>query len=298
MLSISNKYGNIGIATWNENRIVIKVSITTNGNDEEKVEKRLEQIHIEFEGNSNDVSAKTIIEKNSSSWSFWGKNNNVSMEINYLIQMPVTNHVDLTNDYGAISIDKLEGSSKINCDYGKITTKELLAENNNISFDYTNNSYFEYINSGEINADYSGFTVAKAKKLIIVADYTKSVVEIAEDVTYNCDYGSITIDKVNSVTGNGDYLTTRLGDVYQDVSLKADYGSIKIDRMTANAGDLEIESDYVGITIGYDSEYNFNFEIDLEYGSLRDDIREEYQDIHSNIDDIGDIEDDGDFDDY
>ena len=33
-------------------------------------------------------------------------------------------------------------------------------------------------------------------------------------------------------------------------------------------------------------------------GSLRDDIREEYQDIHSNIDDIGDIEDDGDFDDY
>ena len=81
----------------------------------------------------------------------------------------------------------------------------------------------------------------------------------------------ITINKANNVTGNGDYLTTRIGDVYKDVTLNADYGSIKIDRMTANAGDLEIESDYVGITIGYDSEYNFNFEIDLEYGSLRDD---------------------------
>jgi len=73
LLNVSNKYGNIGISTWNENKIKIEVSITTNGNDEEKVQKRLDQINVEFQGNTSEVSAKTLIEKTSSSWSLWGK---------------------------------------------------------------------------------------------------------------------------------------------------------------------------------------------------------------------------------
>ena len=38
-----------------------------------------------------------MIEKSSASWNLWGKNNNVNMEINYQIKMPLTNNVNLTN---------------------------------------------------------------------------------------------------------------------------------------------------------------------------------------------------------
>jgi len=270
-LKIDNSYGNLDIITWDEDRVVIEVTITTNGNNEEKVQKKLDEITVDFEASSSLVSAKTKFNKNgSSSWWKWNNSSNVNMKINYVIKMPITNHVNLSNDYGSINLDKLEGRAVISCDYGKITTKELMADDNSLSFDYTQNSYFEYIKSGKINADYSGFTVAKAKNLAVVADYTKSVIEIAEDVAYNCDYGSITIEKANNIAGNGDYLTTRIGDVYNNVSIEADYGSIKIENMTANAGDVTIESDYVGITIGYDTGYNFDFIMDLEYGSLRD----------------------------
>ena len=270
-LKINNSYGNLDIATWDENRIEIEVSITTNGNDEEKVQKKLDEINVKFSASPEWVAAETLFNKNKSkSWWSWTKNNNVNMEINYLVKMPVTNSVILDNDYGNINLDKLKGVAKINCDYGKITTKELMADDNSISFDYTNNSYFEYIKSGKIHADYSGYTVSKTEDLDIAADYTKSKIEVAENIRYNCDYGGITIEKVNSVEGNGDYLTTRIGDVYKDLAIKADYGSIKIDNLTANAGDVRIDSDYVGIKIGFDPEYNFDFEIDLEYGSLND----------------------------
>jgi len=267
-LKVDNSYGNIDIVTWSENRIVIEVTITTNGNDEEKVQKKLDGIDVEFSASSNMVSAKTKFEKNKSWWN-WGKSN-VNMKINYVIKMPVTNNVDLNNDYGSINLDKLEGRASIDCDYGKITTKELMADNNSINFDYSKNSYFEYIKSGKINADYSGFTVGKTNDLDINADYTKSVVEIAEDVSYNCDYGSLTINKVNNVKGDGDYLTLRLGDVYKNVTINADYGSFKVDNMTVNAGNIDIESDYMKITIGYSQGYSFDFDIDLSYGSLRD----------------------------
>jgi hypothetical protein len=264
---VDNSYGNIEVVTWNENRVEIEVTITVSGNNEDRVDKKLDQITVDFNSSPSFVSAKTRF-NDSRSWWNWG-NNNVNMKINYIIKLPITNNVDISNDYGNINLDKLEGHVKINCDYGKITTKELLADDNNINFDYTNNSYFEYIKSGKINADYSSYTIGTAKSLTIIADYTKSKIEIAEDISYNCDYGGITIIKVNNVTGNGDYLTTEIGDVYKNVDIKGDYGSLKINNMTDNAGNAFIESDYMKITIGYASNYSFNFDIDLEYASLR-----------------------------
>ncbi|MBR9847307.1 MAG: hypothetical protein GYB35_14930 [Algicola sp.] len=270
-LKVDNSYGNIDIVTYEGSTISIEVNIKTNGDDLEKVQDKVNDIDVEFNASSTLVVAKTIFSKEKSkSWWNWGKNNNVNMSINYVIKLPITNNVDLKNDYGSITLDKLKGRAEISCDYGKITTKELMADHNDIRFDYTNNSYFEYIKSGSINADYSGYTVGKAKSLDINADYTNSEVELAEDISYNCDYGSLKINNANSVNGNGDYLTLRLGTIYKNVSVKADYGSIKIEKMAAIAGNIDIESDYCGITIGYDSGYAFNFDIDLEYASLRD----------------------------
>lgn len=270
-LKVDNSYGNINIATYTGNKIIIEVTIKTSSNDAEKAKEKLDDITVDFSATNDMVYAKTIFsESKSKSWWSWGKNDNVNMEINYLIKLPITNNVDLNNDYGSITLDKLEGRAVINCDYGKITTKELMGDNNYLSFDYTNNSYFEYIKSGKINADYSDYTVAKTKYLEVNADYTKSTIKIAEDVKYNCDYGSMTVENVNNLTGNGDYLTLVIGDVYKTIQLDSDYGSIKIGRMTANAGSVAIQSNYAGISIGYDSLYNFKFELDLEYASLRD----------------------------
>lgn len=270
-LKVNNSYGNLNVITWNENRIEFVIKITTSGKNEEKVQKKLDEITIDFEGSLNMVSAKTIFNKNKSkSWWKWGKNDNVNMTINYIVKMPITNNVDLSNDYGSINLDRLEGQAIINCDYGKITTKELLGDNNRITFDYTNNCFFEYIKSAKINADYSGFTISKANKIDLVADYTKSKIEIVEDVNYNCDYGALTVDKVNNIEGKGNYLTVRLGDIYKNLSIIADYGSIRVDRLTKNAQNVTINSDYVGIKIGYDSEYAFDFDVDLQYGSLKD----------------------------
>lgn len=270
-LKVDNSYGNIDIVTWNENRIVFEITITTSGNDEEKTQERLNDIHVNFSANPDLVSAETMFgKKKSGSWWNWGNNDKVKMKINYLIKIPITNAVDLSNDYGNINLDKLEGRAQISCDYGKITTKELMASDNQLSFDYTKGCYFEYIKSGKISADYSDYTISKTKDINISADYTNSKIELAEDVTFNCDYGNIKIDAANNIKGNGDYLTTVIGDVYKNVTLNADYGSIKIKQLTENAGDINIKSDYVGISIGYANDYNFNFDIKLDYGSLRD----------------------------
>lgn len=268
-LKVDNSYGNLNIITWNENKIDIEVTITTDGNNLDKVQQKLDEITVDFKASPSLVFAKTIFNKNkSNSWWNWNGNNKVNMKINYVVKMPVSNSVDLSNDYGNINLDKLEGNANISCDYGKIITKELMGESNRLNFDYTSGCYFDYINNGYINADYSGFTVSKSKNLKINADYTNSEVEAVESIEYNCDYGNMKIKKANNIKGSGDYLNVMIGEVYQNVKIDADYGSIKIEEMTAGAKNLEIDGEYTGIKVGYNANYQFQFDIDLEYASL------------------------------
>lgn len=270
--NITNRYGNINVATWNENKIEIEVTLKVEGNNEDKVNKKLEELDVAFQSAPSKVTAITTINGNSSSTSWWNKktSSKVKMEINYVVKMPITNNAELFNDYGNITLDKLEGNALIKCDYGKITTKELMGKSNVVKFDYSNNCYFEYINNGKITADYSGFTLAKTNNLDLKADYTKSVIEASENVNYNCDYGSLKIDNINNINGKGDYLTLRLGNVFKNVKLRGDYGSVKIDRMGSKAKNIDINTEFTGITIGYDTAYHFNFNIDLDYASLRE----------------------------
>lgn len=268
LLKVKNSYGNLNLTSWDGNKIMIEVHIKTNGNNEEKVQKKLDGITVDFEASSSVVSAKTIFNKDGNRWSWWGGNNNINMQINYTIKLPVKNSVHLNNDYGNIILDRIDGHAKINCDYGRLEIGELRGRNNQLNFDYTSKSTIDFINSGTITADYSGFTIGKAGDLKINADYTNSTVEKMGNLDYNTDYGKLEVGEADNVQGTGDYIGVKLGMLHGNVDITADYGSVKIDKMAADAGNLRVNGDYTGIKVGYDSQYHFNFEIKTSYGGV------------------------------
>ncbi len=269
-LEVDNSYGNIDVVTWNENRIVIEVTIRTNGNNEERVQEKLNDIDVQFSGSSSRVTAETVFKGRKNNWSWWGsKKNKVSMEINYSIKMPVSNSVDLSNDYGGINLGDLDGTASISCDYGQMNIGELRGDGNYLNFDYTKNSTIDYMKTGKINADYSGFTVRRADRLELNADYSKSEIDNVNTLEYNCDYGKLTVGTVGNMTGQADYLPHNIGTVNGSLDLNTDYGSITVDRMSSSAGDVTIKSDYTGIKLGIASGYNFDFTLDMDYGSFK-----------------------------
>jgi len=266
LLRINNKYGNVDVISWDQNRVEIEVTITVKGNNESKVMDRLKRINVNFTNSSSEVSAKTILENSSSSW--FKSNNNMNYQIDYKVKMPVTNSANLNNDYGTISLNEIKGKASINCDYGKIIIGSLFHEDNSINIDYTSDSEIEFMNGGSINADYSKFRVTKAKNIDLNADYTDSVFENIEELDFSCDYGSIEVENANDVDGHADYLTMRFGKIYKNVAVEADYGSIKIEKMMKGFESIRIHSDYVGIKIGLDDDVSFNFTAKLSYGGF------------------------------
>jgi hypothetical protein len=268
LFKVKNSYGNLNITSWDQDKVMIEVHIKTNGNNEEKVSERLRQIDVDFENSSGMVSAITRFGKKNNNWSWWGKRNNINVQVNYTIKLPVKNSVNLNNDYGNIYLDRIDGHAKINCDYGKMEIGELRGRNNELRFDYTSRSTFEYINSAEIIADYSGFTVEKAGNLTVRADYTNAVVGEMGNLEFRSNYGSLQAKNTKNVDGNGDYVSIKLGEVHGNVDITSDYGSVKIGKLAADAGNVNIKSDYTGIKIGYDASYHFDFEIATEYAGV------------------------------
>jgi len=274
LLKIDNSYGNVNVVSWGENRVVIEVTVQTNGNNEEKVQKKLDEIDVDFDGSASLVSAKTRFSRSNNSWWKGWKSSKVSMQVNYEIKVPASNSVDLNNDYGGISLNKINGNATIICDYGKLTIGELNGDNNHLNFDYTNNSIIEYMKGGKIVADYSSFNLEKGGNIELNADYTKSEFGEIQNLDYSCDYGSLHTGSSNNITGKGDYLSAKLGRVNGNLRLDADYGSIRVQELGASAGNVNIESDYTGIKIGYNPNFNFTFNISLEYAGLsgKDDL--------------------------
>lgn len=269
LLKVKNSYGNLNISSWTEDRIQIEIQIKTTGDKEEKVQQKLDDITVDFEASRSLVSATTIFNSSKNSWSWgWFRGNNVNMQVNYTIKVPIKNNLNLSNDYGAIILDRIDGHAKINCDYGRLEIGELHGRNNQLSFDYTSRSSIGYINSGTINADYSGFTIERAGNLTLVADYTNAKVNQMEDLTYTSDYGKLEIGSSRNVQGNGDYINVTLGNVHGDLDIRSSYGALKVGELASDAGNVQIRTKYTGIKLGYSPNYYFDFEIQTEYAGV------------------------------
>ncbi len=268
-VAINNRYGNIDIKTWDENRVEIEVKITVKGNNLDQVERKLSTIDVSFNASSSLVEAETTFGNKKNNWSWWKKSNKTNYQINYIVKMPESNRVDLNNDYGNIYLDKLEGNANINCDYGKISIGDLMSTNNNINLDYCSQSTISYMKNGDVNIDYSKLVIEKSRKIKLNADYSTLTFKELEDLNFNTDYGSITVDDAESIYGNGDYTSMRFGTIRRNLKIDSDYGSIKVKNLEEGFEMVDIDSEYAGIRIGIASSNNFNFAIDLQYAGFK-----------------------------
>jgi len=249
MLLLDNKYGSMTITTWNQPKVEIEIYVEVSGDDEGDVEEKLHEIDVNFDSSASHVSVKTMVnnKRENWSWSNWfssSSNKKVNVEINYRVKMPITNNLDARNDYGTLSLDKLIGQARLNCDHGKMIIDSLLHEDNYIKMDFTTNkSRLGYIKSATINAKVNNLDV-------------------------NADYGSVTVGETSDLIGRGDYVTLKIGTIKNLLDLNTDYGTISVSRLKTGFKEINLRSDATGIKIYYEATASFDFTIDTEFAGI------------------------------
>jgi len=267
LLELKNKYGSISIESWNQDKVSLEIIITTSSNKESKAIERLNNITIEFSNSNSHVSAKTKIGKRSN-WSLFGNNSSSSMDIKYIVKMPISNNLSVNMDYGDVMINKLEGNVDINIDYGKLIAGELLSNSNKINLDYSRGSSIETMGNGYINIDYSSIEVSNAATIDLNSDYSNTTFGNVKDLTFNSDYGSIVINNANNIEGNSDYASLKFGIITNSLIIKAGYGSLKIKEMGENFSEVKLDLGYTGVKMGVNNNSSFSYIIDNKYGGI------------------------------
>lgn len=267
-IDVDNKYGNITISTWDEDKIDLDITIKVNGANENWVNERLNSIDVDITALKSLVSASTTIGNSA----LKSKGSGNSFEINYVIKIPKNGSVKLINKYGNISTLNLEANADISCKYGKITLGKLNGTNNRIDIAYCQNSSVDYIKSGVVNARYSGLKITESGNLNLDTSYTDVNLNEGQNLKYDCNYGKFKFQKVNSISGSGNYLTIAVGEVVSgNVSINTNYSKINVDNMSEKAGDVNINSGYSDVYLGYDMNYAFDFDLSARYASIKND---------------------------
>ncbi len=269
-VDIDNKYGNVFITTWDEDKIDIDVVITISGDDENWVDKKLASVSIEFSGTKSLYSAKTVFDKMSSS------SRRSSMEVNYTVKIPKNGNLKIENQYGNIVTHDLNGSTDVLCKYGKISMGKLNHSSNNIKIDYCSKSTIDGLKNALINAKYSGLTIGSFSNLDLNSSYTDVTVLNGNNLKYNSNYGKIVMGKVNNVDGSGNYLTIKIDEIENNLKLTTNYSNFSLNGISARASNISISSGYTNIKVSHNPNYYFDFDVSTKYANFKSEAPLEY----------------------
>ena len=271
-INIDNAYGNISVSTWNEDKIELDILIKVSGDSEKWVNRRIEGIDVKIDAFTNLVSAKTVIEDSN----FYNNGNTNSMEINYVIKIPKNGSVKLTNKYGSIFCDDIQGNLDVDCAYGKIVLAKMNGNSSKIELAYCPKSTIELIKNGIIEAKYSGITINDVSNLKIDTNYTDVNVASCQNLIYDSNYGKLKFDKVNNLTGSGNYMALNIGEISNNLQVETQYSKIVIGTISEKANNILIDSGYSDISIGFDANFAFDFDLSAKYGNIKLDSEFEY----------------------
>jgi hypothetical protein len=271
-VEVDNSFGSITITTWDKPVVAMDIEVIVSGNNLDRVQERLKAVDVVFQSSNDYVGAQSKNISNNDSGGFWslfsGKNNSGKIEVNYVIKMPVTGSIDISNDYGAVILDRIEGRANISCDFGRLDLGELMHQDNELRFDYTKQSHVDYIRGGKIQADFSGIQIDRADNIEVKGDYSQFEIQKVEKLDFNGDFTTLDVKELKHIEGRGDYSTTKLGRVSDRVLMTTDFGSIKIDELRDGFSEVTLRSDYTSIDVRYERSAKFNFDVDTEYASI------------------------------
>jgi hypothetical protein len=269
LLKINNRYGDVKVESWNEMRVVINVTVTVEHPNADKAEKLLSMIEVIFSQNDNTIEARTEID---SKFSFNGWGDDKKFSIDYEIKMPVGLDFDVANAYGGVTLDELSGHVNIVVKYGAFFAQNLSRGNtkplNTVTLAYGKG---EIVNSGwtELNLRYMGrMNVGKAQALLVNSRYSKMIIDDVSSIVLDSKYDNVTIGNLSNIVAEGGYTGFSIENAEKKVDINTGYGSVNIENINTGFEEVKVDAHYCSVKIGVADGASYNLNIKTQYGGL------------------------------
>jgi hypothetical protein len=269
LLTIDNRYGDVTIENWNENRVVIDVFVTIDHPNNEKSEKLLSMIEVEFIEDGTTIGAKTIVD---SKFSLWGGGSDHRYSIDYVVKMPTSFNLDLINRYGSVDINELSGRVSITVKYGTLLVDKLSRGKekplNKISLAYSK-ADIEELGWSELYLRYSGRTsIGRARALMVDSRYSKLEIEGVGSIVLDSKYDNINISSLRNLVSESGYTTYRIGRVDGKLDVETGYGSFEVEKLSSRFESVDVTTKYCTVKIGVEETASYILNASAQYGGI------------------------------
>jgi hypothetical protein len=191
-ISINNKFGSVKILPSATNEVKVNVEVVVGGSDEKKVQQRLDGINFEHNKKNGTISFETTIkdrnegnqyyayksdkkEKDSTTSSSISRSSYNTMEIIYIVQLPLTSNLKLKQSFGNVEMEDFSGSLVVDLSYGKFFAKTL-SNVVDLTVKFGRASIKSLPDGAFIDAQYSPIDVEDAgKKLMVSASFCNDI---------------------------------------------------------------------------------------------------------------------------
>ncbi|HRY61576.1 MAG TPA: hypothetical protein P5266_05205, partial [Candidatus Fermentibacter sp.] len=102
LLTVNNRFGKIHCTNWDKQEVSIEATVTVTAPNQAAADKRLDRITIDISGTASAVNAITRLDEVKGS----GK---IRFSIDYMISLPASMNLDLTDKFGDIFINEVHG---------------------------------------------------------------------------------------------------------------------------------------------------------------------------------------------
>jgi hypothetical protein len=265
LVQLANKYGDMHIENWTENAVLVKVKITVETSNKSKADNTFNKINIAFKEDGNMVSAITDIIESI---------NNTNFKIDYDVKMPKNVNVDLSNKYGNLFVDQIDGQANIAVKYGNFTINKLGRENekptNFISVGYS--SGFCNINECgwlKLESSYSKVNIETGTALIIGSKYSSLKIKKCKSIVTESKYDHpFKIGIVKNFVCTGAYSNFEITKLYNMLETDLKYSDMSIDEVDKDFESIKVVLRYGKVNMQIPQEPGYELNAATAYGSV------------------------------
>jgi hypothetical protein len=259
-LVISNQYGKVHCNNWDKPVIAFEIVLRTEASSEQAAQKILDHITIAMSGSPTLVDVRTTIDKSG----FSGHSN---VNVDFTVNMPASVNLDLTNKFGDIYINELNGKGKISLSYGNMEINKLDNSDNLLDIKFSK-ADIKSIKGAVALLKYSELEIEYAGSLRLDSKFSNVTANKIISLNASLEGGDMNLENSGAVESKSKFSDIEITRIEKNLTLDIQYGNCDVREMPADFSSITINNKYADVSVGLPEGVSYILEADLKFCDL------------------------------
>jgi hypothetical protein len=234
-ISLSNKYGEVIVHVWNENRVKVNAVVEAEGKSREVVDKIMDKVRVAMRKSDHLLSIETLITTSSGFGDVLGDYSRrllgkQRLSVNYELWMPHDLHLSLNNRYGNIYLASLSGPVEITLAHGDLRGNNLEGR---LDVEHSfGKASFDYVSEGRFVLKGVRLEIEEGGSLDFMSSSSEVSLKKVDHMKINSRSDDFTLTDIGELSGTGRFTEIDAQGIAETVMLDFEYGEIRLSRLS------------------------------------------------------------------